>query len=154
MKPTSPVQPGPGSSSDNAGTNRNSASSRSSCSSCATWNRSPVVRAPEKKVDGRGQPASASFYRSLIRSDVRIDYDQLDEIFAGRTAAPAAVAEPIAISREAAAGLAERRSDTALEVVSSEPEFSFDEEGNVVGAGTIEQTESHRLRSMAASPRS
>jgi ribonuclease R len=99
----------------------------------------------EIRLDGRGQPGSASFYRSLIRSDVRIDYDQLDEIFAGRTAAPTAVAEPIAISREAAAGLAARRSDTALEVASGEPEFSFDEEGNVVGAGTIEQTESHRL---------
>ena len=35
-----------------------------------------------------GEPRSAGFYRSLIRSDHRLDYDQLDEIFAGRESAP------------------------------------------------------------------
>ena len=33
------------------------------------------------------EPRSASFYRSRIRSDARLDYDQLDAIFAGRASA-------------------------------------------------------------------
>ena len=33
------------------------------------------------------EPRSARFYRSRIRSDARLDYDQLDAIFAGRAAA-------------------------------------------------------------------
>ncbi len=37
---------------------------------------------------GAGSPRSASFYRSRIRSDARLDYDQLDEIFAGRGPPP------------------------------------------------------------------
>ena len=95
-------------------------------------------------LDGSGQPRSASFYRSRIRSDARIDYDELDEIFAGRRSPPAAVAEPLAIARQVAAKLAERRSGS-LEVESAEPEFSFDEAGDVEGARAVPQTESHRL---------
>ena len=38
----------------------------------------------EIEISEAGEPLSASFYRSLIRSDVRLDYDGLDEIFAGR----------------------------------------------------------------------
>jgi ribonuclease R len=117
--------------------------SAGACSLVAGEERLAVTT--EILLDGRGRPASASFYRSLIRSDVRIDYDELDQIFSGGAAPPSVIAEPLEISRAAAAALAERRSDTALEVVSSEPDFSFDEEGNVAGAGSIEQTESHRL---------
>ena len=42
-----------------------------------------------------GEVASASFYRSLIRSDVRLDYEALDEIFASRERAPEPVADAI-----------------------------------------------------------
>ncbi len=42
----------------------------------------------EIELSEAGEPLSASFYRSLIRSDVRLNYDELDEIFAGRTRAP------------------------------------------------------------------
>ena len=38
----------------------------------------------EVRIDGAGKPRSASFYRSRIRSGARLDYDQLDRIFAGR----------------------------------------------------------------------
>ena len=38
---------------------------------------------------------SARFYRSRIRSDARLDYEQLDAIFAGRAKAPEPVAEPL-----------------------------------------------------------
>jgi ribonuclease R len=92
-----------------------------------------------------GGPRAASFYRSRIRSRARLDYDRLDRIFAGRAAASEDVAEPLAVAREAAAALGERRGATSLEVESAEPEFRFDESGNPVGARRIAQTESHRL---------
>jgi len=92
-----------------------------------------------------GEPASAAFYRSRIRSDARLDYDQLDVVFAGRAEAPEAVAEPLAAAREAAAALGERRGTTSLDVESFEPEFRFDARGEVVGARGVAQTESHRL---------
>jgi ribonuclease R len=90
------------------------------------------------------EPRSARFYRSLIRSDARLDYDQLDAIFAGRVAAPEQVGEPLAAAREIAAALADRGA-TALDVESMEPEFRFDAEGNVTSAHAVEQTEAHRL---------
>ena len=52
-----------------------------------------------------GRPRAASFYRSLIRSDARLEYGQVDRIFAGRERAPEAVAEPLALARELAADL-------------------------------------------------
>jgi ribonuclease R len=91
------------------------------------------------------RPLSTRFYRSLIRSDARLDYDQLDRVFAGRSAPPEAVAEPLAAAREVAAALGEKRGGTELEVESAEPEFAFDAEGEVTGARRVEQTESHRL---------
>jgi ribonuclease R len=92
-----------------------------------------------------GEPAAAAFYRSRIRSDARLDYDELDLVFSGRAEAPAAVAGPLAVAREAAAALGERRGATSLEVESFEPEFRFDRRGNPVAARGVAQTESHSL---------
>jgi ribonuclease R len=91
------------------------------------------------------EPRSARFYRSRIRSDARLDYDQLDAIFAGRAPAPEAAAEPLAAARAVAGGLGEQRGATSLDVESFEPEFRFDAAGNVVAAHGVAQTESHRL---------
>ncbi|MFI5027806.1 MAG: RNB domain-containing ribonuclease [Solirubrobacterales bacterium] len=99
----------------------------------------------EVELGRGGSPAAASFYRSRIRSDARLDYDRLDLVFAGRAAPPEPVAEPLALAREAAAVLGERRGTTSLDIESFEPEFRFDAGGNVVGARAVEQTESHRL---------
>jgi ribonuclease R len=90
------------------------------------------------------RPRKARFYRSRIRSDARLDYDQLDRIFAGRGQPPAEVAEPLAAAREIAAGLGEQRS-SSLDVESREPEFEFDAQGNVAAAQGVAQTEAHRL---------
>jgi ribonuclease R len=98
----------------------------------------------EIELSGAGEPLSASFYRSRIRSDARLDYDQLDEIFAGRAEAPGRIAEPLALARGAAAALADRRPRASLEVESFEPEFRF-EGGQVTGAHSVPQTEAHRL---------
>ncbi len=96
-------------------------------------------------VAASGEAVSARFYRSRIRSDARLDYDQLDRIFAGREQPPEPVAEPLALAREIAAVLADHRRGSALEVHSSEPSFEFDREGHVVRAAAERQTEAHRL---------
>ncbi len=92
-----------------------------------------------------GEPRSATFYRSRIRSDERLSYEQLDEYFAGRAAPSELIAEPLDLARRAAAALRDRRRGSALEVSTAEPEFEFDSEGGVVRAHAVEQTEAHGL---------
>ena len=99
----------------------------------------------EIELSPAGHPVAACFYRSRIRSDARLDYDQLDLVFAGRGGAPGEVAEPLMVARDAAAMLGEHRGATSLDVESFEPEFRFDGKGDVVGARSVAQTESHRL---------
>jgi ribonuclease R len=96
-------------------------------------------------LTGIGETRSAGFYRSRIRSDARLDYDQLDEIFAGRDEPPPAVEHPIDLARRAAAMLAARRPVGSLEIESFEPEFTFDADGQVIGAHSVQQTEAHKL---------
>jgi ribonuclease R len=91
------------------------------------------------------EPRSARFYRSRIRSDARLDYDQLDAIFSGRAQPPAEVVEPLQAARAVAGALGEHRGATSLEVESAEPEFRFDAAGNVTAAHRVPQTEAHRL---------
>ena len=88
----------------------------------------------------------ASFYRSVIRSGARLDYEQVDRIFAGTEAASDPWGESLQAAREAAAALrAGRAAVGALALESEEPEFFFDGEGNVIDAVPVKQTESHRL---------
>ncbi len=92
--------------------------------------------------------AKASFYRSLIRSDERLSYEQVDRIFAADEPASTPWAEPLAAARAAAAALEEDRRrghSGALTLDSSEPEFVFDDEGHVEEVLVRVQTESHRL---------
>jgi len=109
----------------------------------------------EMEVGDRGVRRS-SMYRSVIRSDERLDYDRVDRIFDGVEDAAEPWGRPLAAARAASAALgALRRSASqgrgrgsgrgALEVDSAEPQFSFDRDGNVVTAELSEQTESHRL---------
>jgi ribonuclease R len=89
---------------------------------------------------------SASFYRSLIRSDERLDYERVDRIFAGAESATAPWAGPLAVARRVAAALqAKRERAGGLALDSPEPEFSFDEGGHVTAVHGRLQTESHRL---------
>jgi ribonuclease R len=117
--------------------------SEGACSLAPGVERAAVTA--EVELGAGGEPGPASFYRSRIRSDVRLDYEHLDAIFAGKVAAPEPASEPLALARAAAAVLGERRGATSLEVESFEPEFRFDSGGAVVGARAVAQTESHRL---------
>ena len=91
--------------------------------------------------------ASASFYRSTIRSDARLTYDEVDEVFAGGRRAAAPWGEPLSAARTVAAALRTRRAEggTALEVTSAEPSFVFDSDGQVTDVVHEAQTEAHEL---------
>ncbi|MDP9189144.1 MAG: ribonuclease catalytic domain-containing protein, partial [Actinomycetota bacterium] len=117
--------------------------SSSACSLAPGVERLAVTA--EIELNDRGEARSARFYRSTIRSDVRLDYEQLDAIFAARGSAPEVVAEPLALARQLAATLARKRAGSSLEVKSTEPDFEFDADGRVVAARAVEQTESHEL---------
>ncbi len=90
---------------------------------------------------------ACAFYRSTIRSDERLDYDCVDRIFAGREPAREPWAAPLQAAREAAEALGRARAarGSALTVDSEEPEFAFDERGEVAEIKARAQTESHRL---------
>ncbi len=99
----------------------------------------------ELELDG-AEVIKAAFYRSLIRSEERLDYDRVDRIFAGSERAAEPWATPLAVARRAAAALGARREAAgALVLDSAEPEFSFDEQGDVQEIQARPQTESHRL---------
>jgi ribonuclease R len=87
-----------------------------------------------------------AFHRSVIRSDARLTYGQVDEVFAGTARASDPWGGPLAAGREVASALRERREQRgALEVNSLEPTFDFDADGNVEGVHREAQTESHTL---------
>jgi ribonuclease R len=88
----------------------------------------------------------ASFYRSLIRSDERLDYGRVDRIFDGAERPEEPWGQPLAVARVAAAALgARRQARSAVVVESAEPEFAFDRDGDVTVAEPTPQTQSHRL---------
>ena len=84
-----------------------------------------------------------AFHRSRVRSDRRLTYGEVDEIFAGGARAEEPWAEPLDAAREVARALAARRE--SVEIGSGEPAFEFDSEGHVTGVRYKAQTESHRL---------
>jgi ribonuclease R len=96
----------------------------------------------EMELDG-AEAASTVFHRSRIRSDKRLTYGEVDEIFAGRASASEPWGEPLAAAREAAAALRAKRD--ALELGAPEPVFEFDSDGHVTSVRNEQQTESHSL---------
>jgi ribonuclease R len=100
----------------------------------------------EISIGADGQVGKASFYRSLIRSNVRFTYEDMDRLFEGEGRAPESVAAQLALARTVAAELKRARvARGALAVETSEPEFEFDERGWVVAAHDVVQTEAHGL---------
>jgi ribonuclease R len=84
-----------------------------------------------------------SFHRSRVRSDRRLTYREVDEVFAGSARAEEPWAEPLEAARELARALAARRE--SVEIGSGEPAFEFDSDGHVTGVRYEAQTESHGL---------
>ena len=100
----------------------------------------------EMEMDG-ADVVSVAFYRSLIRSDTRLTYEQVDAVFAGQEKARDPWANPLAAARAVAAALSDRRAAAGALAIesSSEPSFEFDKQGTVIGLTHQAQTESHRL---------
>jgi ribonuclease R len=99
----------------------------------------------ELELEGANVRRTA-FHRSVIRSDVRLDYPHVDRIFAGDEPALDPWAKPLAAARKVADALAEAREQRGAPAVeSTEPEFGFSREGHVETLLPSEQTESHKL---------
>ena len=98
----------------------------------------------EMEVAGKAVE-KASFYRSLIRSDERLDYERVDRIFGGREHAAEPWAGPLAAARAASAALGSARESSSIALDTTEPEFRFDGRGHVSAVMPVQQTESHRL---------
>ncbi|MHB8659752.1 MAG: RNB domain-containing ribonuclease [Solirubrobacteraceae bacterium] len=88
----------------------------------------------------------AAFYRSVIRSDQRLEYERVDRVFAGTEPVEDPWGGPLAAARAAAAALGRRRvASAALVLEAAEPEFTFDRAGAISSVEPVSQTESHRL---------
>jgi ribonuclease R len=110
----------------------------------------PAVERPAVtvEIDLHGaRVARTACYRSLIRSDARLDYERVDRVFARVEPALEPWNAPLQAARAAAAALAEARlrHGTALTLDAPEPEFEFDAGGRVRAVRLRAQTESHRL---------
>ncbi|MDO9353619.1 MAG: RNB domain-containing ribonuclease [Solirubrobacteraceae bacterium] len=95
-------------------------------------------------VVSAGRCIRAEVYRSTIKSDKRLDYDEVDQIFEGTLEAEDPWAGPLAIARRVAAELLAERPQ-ALELDIPEPEFEFDPSGQVTSQRPSQHTESHKL---------
>ncbi len=98
----------------------------------------------EMEVDDRGGVLQTRFYRSLIRSDRRLDYEQLERMFRGSEPLDEDLARPLEWGRTLARTLREIRHERgSLRIESVEPEFEWDEHGQVIAADPSEELESH-----------
>ena len=117
--------------------------SNDACSLVPHQDRNAVTVELEMEAE---RVVSASFHRSVIRSDARLTYPQVDRIFAGEERAEGSWAESLAAARSVAAALRERRARRgSLAVESDDPQFEFDDRGDVVAVHREQQTESHTL---------
>ncbi len=95
-------------------------------------------------IVGDGICLGAEVYRSTIRSDMRLTYEDVDEIFEGTRQAQDPWKGPLAIARRVAQDLTRQRPQ-ALELDIPEPEFEFDPQGQVTSQRPSQHTESHKL---------
>ncbi len=98
----------------------------------------------EMEVDDKGRVLQSKFYRSLIRSDKRMDYEQLERVFRGSETVDSELARPLEWGRTLAQTLREVRQERgSLQIESPEPEFEWDDKGRVISADPSEELESH-----------
>jgi ribonuclease R len=90
----------------------------------------------ELEFEGASKVTRTAFHRSIIRSDHRYSYPEVDAMFASGD-----VPEPVALARRVAAALGR----SGLDVESSEPEFTFTRDGHIESVAASEPTEAHRL---------
>lgn len=97
----------------------------------------------EMTLDLEGVVRSVRFYRSLIVSDERLDYDQLQACFDGARAASPALAAALVLGRPLAKAVRGRREARgSLRITSFEPDFLWEGDA-LVGAHPSAESESH-----------
>jgi ribonuclease R len=100
----------------------------------------------EVLLDGdyhRGEP---SFYRSVVRSDARLSYGQVERILAGEESAEPELAAALELSDRASSALRSQRfARGAMRIERPELEFSFDGDGGVAGAWFQTEPRAHAL---------
>ena len=120
----------------------------------------------ELVFSAEGEKRHVEFYRSLIRSDARLTYGAVDEFLAqggvewpladladvvgtrpaARSRVGSAIAERLTWAQELAGKLRQRRfARGALQIGSFEPEYRFNEHGEIEGAVPRLESESHNL---------
>jgi ribonuclease R len=98
----------------------------------------------EMEVDDKGRVLKSKFYRSLIRSDARLDYERVERMLRGTEPVDSELAQPLELGRTLARTLREaRQARGSLRIESSEPEFEWDAKGRVIAADPSEELESH-----------
>ena len=98
----------------------------------------------EMELSDAGQVLRSRFYRSLIRSDARLNYEQLERMWKGEESMDADLARPIEWGRPLAQKVRQVRLDRgSLQIESAEPEFDWDDKGRVIGADASQELESH-----------
>jgi ribonuclease R len=98
----------------------------------------------EMELDDAGRVLQTRFYRSLIRSNRRLNYEQVERMFLGTESAGGELDQALQTGRDLAGKLREaRHARGSLVIESTEPEFEWDEDGQVVSADPGEELESH-----------
>ena len=117
--------------------------SNDACSLVPHQDRNAVTVELEMEAE---RVVSASFHRSVIRSDARLTYPQVDRIFAGEERAEGSWAESLGAARAVAPPQRERRARRGYQAGEEDhTHFEFDDRGDVVAVHREQQTESHTL---------
>jgi ribonuclease R len=92
------------------------------------------------------EPGRPNFYRSVIRSNERFTYGQVEAILSGRQQAPPELAEGLALAERLAFELRRGRfARGALRIETGEIAFAFDGEGGVRNAWRESEPHAHAL---------
>jgi ribonuclease R len=93
----------------------------------------------EVPFDGSLDAGEPLFYRSVIRSDRRLTYSQVETILGGRDGADAALGDALRLAERVARELRRRRYRRgALRIETKEIEFAFDGDGEAVERAWVE----------------
>ncbi len=100
----------------------------------------------EVLLDGEYRRGEPRFYRSLIRSDARLAYGQVERILSGNEQAAPGLAAALVLADRVSSGLRRRRfARGALRIERPELEFAFDGEGGVASARFQTEPRAHAL---------
>jgi ribonuclease R len=100
----------------------------------------------EVLLDSEYRRAEPRFYRSLIRSDARLSYGQVERILSGKESAEPELAAALELTDRVSSALRRRRfARGALSIERPELEFAFDGEGGVARAWFQTEPQAHAL---------